>query len=418
MKAKLVLATTAILFLSMFAIAAYSVENSKAVGVWLFNEEEGDAVRDSSGNNHHGQIHAGVERISGTSGATLDFPGHGEASYVRIPYKANLDLAEHSITAWIKLIPQEVMPTENAWQLLIGKWQPQGVRNYSLMARRDTGIILTQFSSGGEKQYKNVIGKTKLTDEEWHHIASTYDGSILRLYVDGALEAEIESPEPDRGTRDITIGAASGGTYSTKGAIDDVGLFNTALEKSEIKEIMTDGLWNALGLEETTGMTLAIEEAVEAAVKNAVSTALDKKADSHSGIEFGGALESEFSHVNGNGDSGNDFVLSTVELAAEAQLGEHINGSMIFLYEQGENDDNIAVDEGLINLSLPVAPSTDLGLSLGLMCVPFGEFSSHFIADPYTCDIGETSQLALEFLHTQNGHGDENSIVSQLALGF
>ena len=30
----------------------------------------------------------------------------------------------------------------------------------------------------------------------------------------------------------------------------------------------------------------------------------------------------------------------------------------------------------------------------------------------------ETTSLALEFLHTKNGHGDENSIVSQLALEF
>ena len=75
MKAKLVLATATILLLNMLTITAYSTESSKAVGVWLFNEGEGDVARDSSGNNHHGQILAGVKWTEGTSGSALKFPG-------------------------------------------------------------------------------------------------------------------------------------------------------------------------------------------------------------------------------------------------------------------------------------------------------------------------------------------------------
>ncbi|MFC1715139.1 LbtU family siderophore porin [Candidatus Poribacteria bacterium] len=415
MKARPILTGFTILLLSMLANAAYAVEPNKAAGVWLLNEGEGDVAKDSSDNDHHGQIFADVKWTEGTSGSALEFPGHGEAGYVRIPHEATLDLVEYSITAWLKLTSTEVVPTENAWQLLLGKWKPHGVRNYGIMARKDTGVILAQFTSGGEKQYKTIVGTTDLANEEWHHIACTYDGSFLRLYVDGAMEAEMESPEPDINLGDITIGAALGGAYPTRGAIDDVGLFNVALNESEIEEIMTHGLWSALGLEEVAEVSQAIEKAVEKAVKIAVAETIEEAVEksvstalspehlsaageegAFGGIEFSGALESEFCHVAGNGDSGNDFVLSTVELGAAVPLGQSVSGSVVFLYEQGENDDNIAVDEGLINLSVPVVPATDLALSLGLMCVPFGEFSSHFLADPYTVDIGETSQLALQ----------------------
>jgi len=113
-------------------------------------------------------------------------------------------------------------------------------------------------------------------------------------------------------------------------------------------------------------------------------------------VEFSGALEVEFGYVMAEDDDASDFALSTVELSADVSLMSNVNGHILFLYEQGGNDDNIAVDEGTIDLKLPVTLPVGLSLSLGRMYVPFGQFNSHFVADPFTLDIGETGQIALQ----------------------
>lgn len=393
------------LLIGMFTSSAHSIEPEKAIGVWLFDEGEGDVAADSSGNSHDGQILADVKWTEGMSGSALEFPGYGDASYVKVPHESTLELVEHSITAWVKVASTEVMPTESAWQLLVGKWQPRDVRNYGIMAKKDSGVTLAQFTSGGVRQYKTVMGKTGLADGKWHHVACTYDGSSLRIYVDGVMEAEVESAGPDASQGDLTIGASLDGMFPTKGVIDDVGLFNVALGEDDIKEIMTGGLGPALGMG-AVGDNMDMDAVVEKAVELAIGKALEKAAgeaeeepaeeDEFGSVEFGGVLEGQFGHVIAEDDTGNDFTLATVELGTDVSLGPNVSGHVVFLYEQGENDDNIAVDTGTIDLSIPTNSPVELSLSFGLMCVPFGEYNSHFLADPYTLEIGETSQLALQ----------------------
>lgn len=158
--------------------------------------------------------------------------------------------------------------------------------------------------------------------------------------------------------------------------------------------------------------------------------------EENSGIKFSGILEEEFGYNLIEDDKNSDFALATAQLGAEANLGENVSGSLILLYEQGENDNNIAVDEGVISLGLPLQLPVELSLSLGLMAIPFGEFNSHFVTDPYTLEIGETKQVGLlasanyqdiidfSFIvyneEIDNGEGDDhaNDIASRLAFSL
>jgi hypothetical protein len=114
------------------------------------------------------------------------------------------------------------------------------------------------------------------------------------------------------------------------------------------------------------------------------------------GLEFSGLLEEEFGYVRVEGENESDFTLATVGLCADVCLVPNVEGHVLFLYEQGENEDNIAVDEAMIGFKLPNISPIELSLSLGRMYVPFGEFSSHFIADPFTLDVGETNEVAFQ----------------------
>jgi len=113
-------------------------------------------------------------------------------------------------------------------------------------------------------------------------------------------------------------------------------------------------------------------------------------------LEFSGVLEGELGYTIGQEEDESDLALATVELGADMSLASNVCGHVLFLYEQGENDDNIAVDEGTIDLKLPITLPVELSLSLGRMYVPFGEFNSHFVTDPFTLEIGETNQVALQ----------------------
>ena len=114
-------------------------------------------------------------------------------------------------------------------------------------------------------------------------------------------------------------------------------------------------------------------------------------------IQFSGLIESEagvaiIQEVETTTES--DFALATVEFGADAQLSDNVLAHLLLLYEEGENDDNIAVDEG--SIALKNIYGTPLAITFGRLCAPFGEFNSHFVSDPFTLEIAETGKTALQ----------------------
>jgi hypothetical protein len=84
-----------------------------------------------------------------------------------------------------------------------------------------------------------------------------------------------------------------------------------------------------------------------------------------------------------------DIDLATVELAVDARIVDHVDGHVLFKYE----DDDVFVDEGFITLTGTEAfPAY---LIAGRQYIPFGNFDSHFITDPTTLTLGETNEGAV-----------------------
>ena len=81
-------------------------------------------------------------------------------------------------------------------------------------------------------------GATDVLLDRWYHVAMTYDGSSLKLYVDGELDGScsvsgtvITTTQPVR----IGGGAPAGDPLHFKGLIDEVELFNRALSECEVR---------------------------------------------------------------------------------------------------------------------------------------------------------------------------------------
>lgn len=110
-------------------------------------------------------------------------------------------------------------------------------------------------------------------------------------------------------------------------------------------------------------------------------------------VQVSGLVEVEVGAWDSDDDSGSDVTLATVELGVDARVNEYTEAHLLLLYEEGENDDNIALDEGTITIGHPTMGG--VSLTAGRMYVPFGSFESQMISDPLTLEIGETSDTAI-----------------------
>jgi hypothetical protein len=74
------------------------------------------------------------------------------------------------------------------------------------------------------------------------HIAATYDGITLKIYINGVLDASLSPAAPpaiSSNTLSLGIGAQPDGTSKLMGAIDEVQVYNVALSATEIANLAT-----------------------------------------------------------------------------------------------------------------------------------------------------------------------------------
>lgn len=115
-------------------------------------------------------------------------------------------------------------------------------------------------------------------------------------------------------------------------------------------------------------------------------------------IQFSGTIETSAGILIVKGDdetmTESEFGLATVELGVDSELSDNVEAHLLLLYEEDENDDNIAIDEGTITLK--EICGTPLAITVGRLYVPFGEFNSHFLSDPFSSEMVETGKTALQ----------------------
>ena len=79
----------------------------------------------------------------------------------------------------------------------------------------------------GSTQYK-LQSNTLLNANQWYYIAATYDGSDMKLYINGEVDnSSSRTGNIDAGAGNLLIGGNSGGRY-LDGKIDEVRIWSTA----------------------------------------------------------------------------------------------------------------------------------------------------------------------------------------------
>jgi hypothetical protein len=201
------------------------------VGAWSFNVGIGTVVADASSFANHGAFVGSPTWISGVSGSALLFNGSG--ARVVAPDAPSLDITGPiTIAAWIR-------PNVAGSQYVIKKAGSSDGYELSLSSGGEVFVRFNQDTLGNT--YKLYSVSSYPTDgTTWMHVAATYDGQDIRLYVDGILESSQAAPGLVIGSNDhgLGFGAEDDGTNPFDGALDQVHLFDFALTESAIQELI------------------------------------------------------------------------------------------------------------------------------------------------------------------------------------
>jgi parallel beta-helix repeat protein len=225
-----------------------SENNSVTWNAFLHNNQGGPQAWDGGKWNHYDYNHWNdqVSPDGDTDGLVdahypigenpvLSFDGTNDI--ITIPNDASLDLTDNmTIELWLKT---SVIPSD--WARLVGKGGLD-TRNYAMWiahtAYPTPGIIHWQISyQDGITKYATVDSTTVVTDGSWHHVAGTFNGSAMALYIDGAFEADVAFPAgktPDITSDAVILGYGNVHNYYN-GLMDEVRILNRTLTAAEIQ---------------------------------------------------------------------------------------------------------------------------------------------------------------------------------------
>jgi hypothetical protein len=199
------------------------------VAAYSFDEGTGTTVNDLSGNGNAGTVVNATWTTSGKYGNALVF--NGTNALVTIPNAAALQLTSGmTLEAWVN--PSAV---KDAWTDVIYKDED----NYYLEGTSNSSSVPGGGNTVGPTD-STIFGTTALAPNTWSDLALTYDGTTLRLYVNGAQVSSLATPGGPMvtSTNPLQIGGDSFHPQFFQGSIDEVRIYNVALNETQIQSDM------------------------------------------------------------------------------------------------------------------------------------------------------------------------------------
>jgi hypothetical protein len=206
------------------------------ISYWTFdNDDFSDSFSDN-----HGTVQ-GATWTTGKVNNALRLDG---SAYATVPRDSSLEPTDAiTLEAWIN------PDFTGEWMRVFNKGIISPYHGYSLLLHDN------QHAGGRGRIMMQVYTSTGLHEEkyddheiysgEWYHLAATYDGSHVRMYVDGVMEYE----SPVTGTivhntgRDLDIGRYGyQNNQKFRGLIDEAAIYDRALDADEIRQHYENGL--------------------------------------------------------------------------------------------------------------------------------------------------------------------------------
>ena len=217
------------------------------VGLWRFDEGSGTVAHDASGNGHHGTLVGDPKWTGGKIGGALDFDGQNDVVEL-----GAFDVVSSGITlaGWMR--PESFAINDGRVITKAVEW-----------GENDHWWMLSTISSGGEIRLRFrlktegqntttlIASSGALVVEQWQHAAATWDGTTMRLYLDGEEVGSVAKGGAALATNleaGVAIGSQPPDAFAAAtpdhvvkffdGQLDDVRLYNNALTAEQLQGIM------------------------------------------------------------------------------------------------------------------------------------------------------------------------------------
>ncbi len=213
------------------------------VGLWHFNEEDGNTIIDQSGNNNDGtmkNMNVG-NRVIGRFAGGMKF--NGSTNYVEVPDSPSLhNDGNFTIGAWIRRTAPYVGEDWRNMGTVASKGRDAQMGSYNLMTTVNSSnniryifnIHFLESPANGdtvEWQSPHIIGT-------WHYVAARYSGTEMSLWVDGVrrVKKDVRDRHITVSMSPFSIGRMTGSEsrYFFGGDIDEIRLSDVARSQEEI----------------------------------------------------------------------------------------------------------------------------------------------------------------------------------------
>ena len=201
-----------------------------------FDSVKGAKVEDLSGKGNHGKIVGKPKIVDGKFGKAIEMTG--EDDRVEVPHSNSL-VFEKGITfvTWSKI---------EKWNGDGDQWIDKGAHaakgtGCGIMVYKTSSFYFMLGDGGTRNDLTFGAGEKVPVGNAWHHIAGTYNGKEMIAYGDGKPFGEKKAGFKLQCTAEVPLvvgGGVQRPQYVFEGALDEVAVFNRALNQTEIKEIM------------------------------------------------------------------------------------------------------------------------------------------------------------------------------------
>jgi Concanavalin A-like lectin/glucanases superfamily/Glycosyl hydrolase family 20, domain 2 len=213
--------------------------DSDLLGHWKLDSDANNSTADFSANSNDGTIYGQPLLVSGISSNALEFDGIND--YVKV---------DTTVTGWNeasnKLSLMGWFYREDGAEAVTGIDKAQTYRLTSAAASSTSANWALWIVDSNGASY-SVTTPAPVNNREWHHIAGTYDGNTLRLYVDGQEVSSLNATFSIKSsTTPLEIGRRDQARYF-KGKIDEVKIMSVAASAAYVANeanINVLGHWN------------------------------------------------------------------------------------------------------------------------------------------------------------------------------
>ena len=220
----------AILFFLVLCLAR--VGSADMVAYWNFEGDFGDAI----GDNDATPIGDTAVFLDPDRGRVAELDGTGD--YIEIPKSPSLNITgdEITIVAWVYFDdvagPPEIVIAK---PYVVGQHSsPYFSYGLHILSNGTPRFWLVTNGAAG-----NAPGSTNLQSGTWYHMAGVYNSSQMILYIDGEVAATTNKTGNITGYDTVLRFGTNGGlTEQMDGRLDDVRIFNHALDQVDIQAVM------------------------------------------------------------------------------------------------------------------------------------------------------------------------------------